>query len=95
MSLRADTLAKTLLARLQRLEGDLLDDAVDDEQADTARRQELVARVLSDQLGNVDSPTVQIVTSGLPRVTAFAAPTAREIEELAEFFRVQLPGRLE
>jgi hypothetical protein len=87
---RADYLARVLVSRLRDLESALLDDAEPDEHEEGMRRQEIVTKVLAIEEGITDGPTVQLVTSALPRIDPMEPPSDRDMADFAGFLRKQL-----
>ena len=87
---RATYLARVFLTRLRQLDDVSGDESGMDEQAESARRQELVSKVLAVEAGIVDGTTVRRVAQALPRVDRHRALSDRDKEELAAFLRAQL-----
>jgi hypothetical protein len=91
---RATYLARQLLTRMRSLETALRDDVDAGTRASTARREELVAKVLAIEADTTDGPTVQLVTVAMPPVHPNRDWSDREQAELAAFLRTRLGDRL-
>lgn len=89
---RATYLARQLLTRMRSLETALADDP--NARTQSARREELVAKVLAIEADTTDGPTVQLVTAAMPPVRSDRDWSDREQAELAAFLRARLGERL-
>jgi hypothetical protein len=95
MSDRATYLARTLLTRMQNLEGILAGEPGGRDGASaTTKRREQVAKVLAIEAGVTDEASVRLVESALPHVSARDRLTDRALSELAAFLRERLGGAL-
>lgn len=92
MADRADYLARTLLARLGKLEKTLAEEnrAVPDRR----KRIEVIEKVLAVELGVTDSVTLAVVESAVPHLDADKPGSPRELTAFADFLRQRLAAHL-
>lgn len=91
---RASYLARQLLTRMRSLEAALMDEADMPARPPSARREELVAKVLAIEADTTDGATVRLVAAAMPRVRADQDWSDRDQTELAGFLRERLGDRL-
>lgn len=79
---------------MRHLENVMREDGPADESLRTARRQELVAKVLASEGVSTDANVVLRVADAMPRVFAETDPTADELRDLANYLDANLAALL-
>jgi hypothetical protein len=92
MSDRADYLARTLIARLARLQSNSTEDGR--AEPDRQRRIEVIEKVLAVELGLTDGPTLASIEATVPRVKSGERAPDREQAAFAAFLRQRLASHL-
>ena len=93
MADRGHFLARTLVSRMANLEEVVREDANSRTEA-TARRTQLVEKVLAVEVGVTDGALVALVESALPRKVGAEPVPDREIVRFADFLRKRLGTQL-
>jgi hypothetical protein len=93
MADRAQYLARTLIARLARLQATRAEDGR--AEPDRAERIAAIEKVLAVELGVTDGPTLAIIEASVPTLKPGQRAPDREVEALAEFLRRRLGPKLE
>lgn len=92
MTDRADYLARTLIARLAKLQAHSAEDGRDE--PDRSKRIETIEKVLAVELGVTDGPTLALVEAAAPASGVLNRPAARDVVAFAEFLRRRLARQL-
>jgi hypothetical protein len=92
MADRADYLARTLIARLTRLQESLAEDG----RGEPDRGQRIVAieKVLATELGVTDSTTMALIEAAVPNLKAVKPARDQEVAAFADFLRRRLGAQL-
>jgi hypothetical protein len=89
---RADYIARTLIARLARLQANLAEDGR--AEPDRAQRIAAIEKVLAVELGLTDGATLSLIEATAPRLKSGQRAADREVAAFADFLRHRLARQL-